>query len=43
MDSNIASILGESDKQMNSQDLKGVDSNISFDEEEIMSNNYYIM
>jgi len=30
MDSNIASILGDSDKHMDSQDLNDVDSNISF-------------
>jgi len=39
MDSNIESILGDSDKQLNSQELNAVDSNISFDEEEIMSKN----
>lgn len=42
MDSNIASILGDSDKHMDSQDLNDVDSNISFGQEEIMSKNYYL-
>ena len=42
MDSNIASILGDSDKHLDSQDLNEVDSNISFGQEEIMSKNYYL-
>ena len=42
MDSNIASILGDSYKHLDSQDLNEMDSNISFGQEEIMSKNYYL-